>query len=193
MALLLAGFQSEMRLISRGSYLHSFNTAFLFFLQGCNFCSQVQVRVCLTVFGFSLLKLDYHALSLSVPMTILGVCAQWHSKFSNILVVCADRRTRIGFRSVRNYTGRPAFRFSFFHQKKKKSSTEVFYTFSIVQPHGAQVCTISPHDEAQTFSGRQKEEAVSERRGAYRKGQSLLMQRFSCATTDSESDMKRLL
>lgn len=162
MALLLAGFQSEMRPISRGSYLHSFNTAFLFFLQGCNFCSSVQVRVCLTVFGFSILKLDYHVLSLSVPMTILGVCAQWHSKFSNILVVCADRRTRIGFKSVRNYTGRPAFRFSFFQQKK---STEVFYTFSIVQPHGAQVCTISPHDEAQTFSRRQKEEADFEHRG----------------------------
>lgn len=94
---------------------------FCYFLQGCNFCSQVQVRVCLTICTEAGVGITIRSQTLSVPMSIPGVCAQWHSKFSNILVVCADRWTRIGFKSVTNYTVRPAFFGSVFQKGKKKA------------------------------------------------------------------------
>lgn len=127
--------------------------------------------------------------TLSVPMSILGVCAQWHSQFSNILVVCADRWTRIGFKSVTKYTGRPAFSVQFFKQQKKKAPR--CFTLSVS-------CSLTGLKSAQSVRmTKLNHSAGGKRRSSFppqdRKGQSLLMQRFSCATTVSKSDMKRLL
>lgn len=183
-----------MCLISRGSYLHSFNTAFVSFCKAVTFALKSRWGSVWQFFTEAGEGITIRSQTLSVPMSILGVCAQWHSKFSNILVVCADHWTRIGFKSVTNYTVRAAFSVQFF--KKKKKSTEVFYIFSIMQPHRAQVCTISPHNQsAWQSSNIQQEEkrSIFPPQEAYHKGQSLLMQRFSCAITVSKSDMKRLL
>lgn len=76
--------------------------------------------------------------TLSVPMSILGECAQWHSKFSNILVVCADRWTRIGFKSVTNYTVRPAFSVQFFKKKKARSCFTLSVSCSLTGLKSAQ-------------------------------------------------------
>lgn len=181
-AQLLAEFQSEMCLISQGSYLHSFNTAFVIFCKGVTFALKSRWGSVWQFFTEAGVGITIRSQTLSVPMSILGECAQWHSKFSSILVVCADRWTRIGFKSVTNYTVRPAFSVQFFNKKKK--STELFYTFSIMQPHRAQVCTNIQQEEKRSIFPPQE---------AYHKGQSLLMQRLSCATTVSKSDMKRLL
>lgn len=118
-------------------------------------------------------------------MSILGVCAQWHSKFSNILAVCADRWTRIGFESVTNYTGRPAFSVRFFKKKKHRGVLHFQYRAA---SQGS-----SLHHQSAWRSSNIRQEA--KRRSsfppqeAYCKGQSLL----SCATTVSKYDMKRLI
>lgn len=108
-----------MCLISRGSYLHSFNAAFLIFCKAVTFALKSRWGSVWQFFTEAGVGITIRSQTLSIPMSILGVCAQWHSKFSNILVVCADRWTRVGFKSVTNYTGRPAFSVQFFKGKKK--------------------------------------------------------------------------